>query len=801
MTFTPDADAEGLRAVVRDFLAKRSAPDETRRLIDSGTAYDPEVWTQAAQELGLHGLAVPEGYGGSGATHVELGLVFEEMGAALYSGPFLSSVGLAATALLQLGDSPEAERARETHLPGITAGDTVATLAWAGPDPSVSALNATADQGAGGGWRISGTASIVLDGADADLVLVSARTAAGAGLFAVSGDAAGLTRTPLTTLDSTRRLAELTFADVAGELLGTDGGSQDALRRTADLAALYLAAEQLGGAARVLATAVEYAKTRIQFGRAIGSFQAIKHRCADMLIAVESARSVVYHGLWTAVHDPNGLPAAASLARAVASDAYQRAATDNIQIHGGIGFTWEHSAHLYLKRAKSSQLLFGSPARHRSRLAGLVLSRKAVQNAKATTGGISNPEVEVSTEELPPEAVELNQRITDFLRKHPVPRADQPGADREFREARFDAGLAVVNFAPGHGGLGLDSSLQTLVEQRFADAGAVDHVYRNVIGLGMAMPTIHAHGTEEQKARYLRPAFSSEEIWCQLFSEPGAGSDLAALATRAVLAPDGDHYIVNGQKIWTSLGHVARFAILVARTDPDLPKHRGLTYFLLDMTTPGVEVRPLRQITGEAEFNEVYLTDVRVPVSAVLGSVGGGWTVAMTTLANERVALGARPAARGSGAIGRAVEVYRQAVERGQADAGVTERLMLLWTAAEAARLTNARAAAQVGREPGPEGSIAKVQMAELNKAIYELCVDLSGDDGLLIDTYADVAPEFAAVHGGADVRKSYLRSLANSIEGGTSEVLRNILGERVLGLPGEPRVDRDIPWKDVRRS
>jgi alkylation response protein AidB-like acyl-CoA dehydrogenase len=795
VTFTPDADAEGLRAVVRDFLAKRSAPDETRRLIDSGSGYDPDVWIQAAQELGLHGLAIPEAYGGSGATHVELGLVFEEMGAVLYSGPFLAGVGLAATALLQLGGSQEAEDARQVYLPGIATGDTIATLAWAGPDPSVSALNGRRDtRAAEGGWKITGTAAIVVDGAEADLVLVAARTPAGASLFAVSPETAGstLTRTPLTTMDSTRRLARLTFADVPGELLGTDGSAQDPLRRTADLAALYLAAEQLGGAARVLATAVEYAGTRVQFGRAIGSFQAIKHRCADMLIAVESARSVVYHGLWTAVHEPTGLPAASSLARAVASDAYQHAAADNIQIHGGIGFTWEHSAHMYLKRAKSSQLLFGSPARHRSRLAGLVLSKRAP---------VVVEETELAGAELPPEAAALDERIAEFLGTHPVPRADQPGADREFREARFDAGLAVVNFAEGHGGLGLDSSLQTLVEQRFADAGATDHMFRNVIGLGMAMPTIHAHGTDEQKARYLRPAFSSEEIWCQLFSEPGAGSDLAALATRAVLSPDGDHYVVNGQKIWTSLGHVARFAILVARTDPDVPKHRGLTYFLLDMTTSGVEVRPLRQITGEAEFNEVYLTDVRVPASSVLGSVGQGWKVAMTTLANERVALGSRPAERGSGPIGRAVEVYRQAVERGQADAAVTERLMLLWTAAEAARLTNARAAAQIGREPGPEGSIAKVQMADLNKAIYELCVDLSGDDGLLIDSYAETAPAFAAVHGGADVRKSYLRSLANSIEGGTSEVLRNILGERVLGLPGEPRVDRDIPWKDVPRS
>jgi alkylation response protein AidB-like acyl-CoA dehydrogenase len=789
MSFLPGEDAEDLRSVVSGFLEKRSTPDEVLRLMLTGSGYDRRTWTQAATELGLHGLVTPERYGGAEATHVELGVVFEEMGAVLYGGPFLSSIGLAATALLQLGKSEAAEAARATHLPRIVSGEVVATLAWAGAEPAVSTLSAAprAD-----GWTVSGTAEVVLDGAGADLLLVAARTPAGPSLFAVDGGAA-LSRTPLTTLDSTRRLASVRFDAARAELLGPDGGAEEALRRTFELAALYLAAEQLGGAARVLAMAVEYAGTRVQFGRAIGSFQSIKHRCADLLIAVESARSVVYHGLWTAVHDAANLPAAALLARTVASDAYQRVATENIQIHGGIGFTWEHPAHLYLKRAKSSQLLlFGTPTRNRAQLAGLVLS--------ATAGPDPVPTAEP---EPTPEALALDAEITDFLRRHPVPGPDEPHADRAFREARFDAGLAVVHFAEGHGGRGLDSSLQTLVEQRFTEAGAADHSGRNVIGLGMALPTIHTHGTEEQKNRYLRPGFSGEEIWCQLFSEPGAGSDLAALATRAVQDGDGDDaaFIVNGQKVWTSLGHVAKFAILVARTDPGVPKHRGLSYFLLDMNSPGVEVRPLRQLTGEAEFNEVYLTDVRVPASALLGNVGDGWKVAMTTLANERVALGAKPAQRGSGPIGQAVQLYQRALAAGRADAATTERLMLLWTAAEAARLTNARAAAQHRREPGPEGSIAKLQMAELNKAIYELCVDLSGTDGLLIDTYEEIAPDFTTVHGSADVRKAYLRSLANSIEGGTSEVLRNILGERVLGLPGEPRVDRDLPWKDVRRS
>jgi alkylation response protein AidB-like acyl-CoA dehydrogenase len=588
-------------------------------------------------------------------------------------------------------------------------------------------------------------------------------------------------------MDSTRRLAAVDFDACPARLAGGDGGAGYALRRTIDLAALYLAAEQLGGAARVLEIAVGYARTRYQFGRPIGSFGPIKHRCADMLVDVESARSVVYHGLWTAVHDPDNLALAASLARAVCSDAYTRLSTHNIQIHGGIGFTWEHPAHLYLKRAKSSALLFGSATTHRGRLAEVV-----------AVAGPPPASPLRAADDQPAAAGPIEAEIEEFLHRHPVDSAHDAGADRALREARFDAGLAFVHFTEGCGGRGQDGALQAFIERRFAAAGCRDHMASNVIGLGMAMPTIHAHGSHEQKLRYLRSCFSGEDIWCQLFSEPGAGSDLAALATRAVR--DGDEFVVNGQKIWTSLAHVARFGLLLARTDPDVPKHKGLTYFLLDMQTPGVEVRPLRQLTGEAEFNEVFLTDVRIPAADVLGEVGQGWGVAMTTLANERVSIGARPTQRGEGPIGRAVQIYCEAAGAGLIDAAVTERLMLLWTQAEAARLTNIRAA-QTGRAPGPEGSIAKLQMAELNKAIYELCVDISGPAGLLIDGYDEHAPASSAAYGGADVRKSYLRALANSIEGGTSEVMRNILGERVLGLPGEPRVDRDIPWREVRRS
>ncbi len=387
--------------------------------------------------------------------------------------------------------------------------------------------------------------------------------------------------------------------------------------------------------------------------------------------------------------------------------------------------------------------------------------------------------------------------VEKFLAEHPPASTD----DQVLRGARFDAGLAYPHFDQGFGGLGVDPTLSPVVERLFLDAGCSDWSSRNVIGLGMAAQTVHTHGTPAQKTKYLRPLFTGEEIWCQLFSEPGAGSDLAALATRAV--PDGDEYVLNGQKIWTSLGHMARRGLLVARTDPDQPKHRGLSYFLLDMTTPGVEVRGLRQITGQAEFNEVYLTDARVPAADLLGAVGDGWRVAMTTLMNERVAIGRRGGGRGDGPIGAAVRAYRKAVAEGRADAADRDRLLQLWTRVEAARLTNTRAAARAGQgAPGPEGSIAKLQFAELNKAVFEFAVDLAGDEAMLIDDYTFSRPgASSASHAAQDVRKAYLRSLANSIEGGTSEIMRNILGERVLGLPGEPRIDRDRPWKDVPRS
>jgi len=397
----------------------------------------------------------------------------------------------------------------------------------------------------------------------------------------------------------------------------------------------------------------------------------------------------------------------------------------------------------------------------------------------------------------PPEQL-VDERIERLLAEHP------PATDRvrDFLGAQFDLGLAFVHFPEGHGGLGVTPKLQTVVERRLREAGSPSAFYRNPIGIGMGAPTVAVHGSEAQRRRYLRPLFTGEEIWCQLFSEPGAGSDVASLATRAVR--DGDEWIVNGQKVWTTLAHRARFGMLVARTDPDATKHRGLTYFVLDMHAPGVDVRPLRQMTGDAEFNEVYLTDVRIPDSERLGGIGEGWNVALTTLMNERVSLGGGLAPRGSGSIAAAVKLWDEKA-RGAPEperSVLRDRLARLWAEAEAIRLTNHRAAHNRTKgTPGPEGSTGKLASAELNKKVYELCLDMLGAEGTLYGSYAMRRPEEVAFFGDANIQKAFLRSRANSIEGGTSEVMRNILGERVLGLPGDVREDKELPWSQVPRS
>lgn len=400
-------------------------------------------------------------------------------------------------------------------------------------------------------------------------------------------------------------------------------------------------------------------------------------------------------------------------------------------------------------------------------------------------------DVEIAFDGEEPEAL-VRHRVGELLSSYPPDETDP----QAFLGAQFDAGLAWVHFPPGLGGLGLPRRLGPLVSRQLSDAGAPNWRMRNGIGYGMAAPTIATVGSDDQKKRYLRRLFTCEDIWCQLFSEPGAGSDVAGLSTRAYR--DGEEWVVNGQKVWTTLAHRAKYGMLIARTNPDVEKHRGLTYFVVDMESPGVEVRPLRQMTGDAEFNEVYFTDVRIPDSERLSEVGDGWGAALVTLMNERSAIGGNVAPRESGHIGRALALWRT---RSDHDPVRRDRLVQLWIEAEVLRLTSMRASvlAQQGT-PGPEGSIGKLASAELNQRMMSMCMDLAGPAGQLYGSYEMRRP--------ADMRPSpedhhwwFLRSQANTIEGGTSEIMRNIIAERVLGLPSDPRADKGIPWSQVPRG
>jgi len=398
-----------------------------------------------------------------------------------------------------------------------------------------------------------------------------------------------------------------------------------------------------------------------------------------------------------------------------------------------------------------------------------------------------------SNGQAPEVAQQLRDQVANFLAEN-----DPATTERlEFVRARFDAGLAWVHYPAGLGGQGLPRTLQKVVDAEFTAADApTNRPERNAIGLGMAAPTVLAYGTEEQKTRWLRPLWTGEEIWCQLFSEPGAGSDLANLATRAVR--DGDHWVVNGQKVWTSSAHMAKRALLVTRTDPDVPKHKGLTYFSVDMKSPGVEVRPLRQATGEAEFNEVFLSDVRIPDTDRIGEVGQGWAVSTATLMNERVALGAFSLPREGGMIGFSAATWRDNPEK--RTPGLHDKILRLWAAAEVSRLSGERLRQQLAAgQPGPEGSGAKLVYARLNQEIADFEIELQGGAGLRYSDWTMRRPEGADFYG-RDAGYRFLRSKGNSIEGGTSEILRNIVAERVLGLPPEIRLDKDKPWKDLPR-
>ena len=802
MQFAFTDEQEQLRLAVRRFLTDQSPTTEVRRLMATDTGYDPSVWQRLCNDLALAGVHIPQDYGGQGFTAAELAIVVEEMGRALYCSPYFSSTVLAATAILYAGT--EADKVE--LLAPVAAGDRLAALAVTEPSGNwdVSSIEATVRDG-----QLSGAKSFVVDGHIADTLVVAARRpgsrgADGLSLYVADAAADGVTRRVLTTVDATRKLARIDFSQVEARLIGDEGAAAPALARTLNLAAVMLANEMVGGAAALLESAVEYASMRVQFGRAIGSFQAIKHRCADLLLTVELAKSAAYQAANAAAKDDAGLPALASLAKSAASDAYMRAARDCIQIHGGIGFTWDNDTHLWYKRAKSSEAFLGGAAFHRERL--MQHWRVPTPSTPQATPAPAVPSSDHA------DAAAVRSEVRDWLAANWDPNA----ALVAWRGKLADSGWGMPTWPRQWFGRDLPQSLAPTVEAEFARINAVG-VAKTGIRL-LAAATLLEHGNDVHKARHLRRILTGEDTWCQLFSEPGSGSDLAGATTRADF--NGDNWIVNGQKVWTTSAHHADYGLLLARTDWDSPKHQGLSYFVLDMRQPGVEVRPLKQMNGHASFNQVFFTDAVIPPENQIGKTGDGWQVAITTLAHERRgADGLRSQARERDLPGSIYEEERQevatvmepykwypqragrvdlVVDRANAtgrmdDPVVRQEIAKLLTMARSAEWTarRARAAQEHGRPQGPEGSLGKLassNVARLASHVHTMIAGadamLSGEDGPLDGLIAEILVSVPAT----------------SIAGGTDEIQRNIIAERVLGMPKEPRMDRG-PFRDVARN
>ncbi|WP_336880703.1 acyl-CoA dehydrogenase [Rhodococcus globerulus] len=669
--------------------------------------------------LGLFSVAVPESVGGSGAEIVDLAAMIEQAAIELVPGPVLTT----ALAALVVGRSatPAAKRWSEALADGAIPCAVVL-------DERPVAATATES----GGLELHGDGGFAW-GADAGVsVLVSADSGNGVVWVLVDGESSGVTYDALDTIDKSRPLAKVSFDRVvvdADRIIG-----DIATGSVADLAATLASAEAAGIAAWSLRTAVEYAKIREQFGKPIGSFQAIKHLCAEMLCRVENVGAVAWDAA-VAAESGDELPIAAAVAAAVSLDAAVDTAKDCIQVLGGIGFTWEHEAHFYLRRAVSLRQMMGGSSRWRARVAELTLAG-------------SRRHLQIDLSALESDRAEIRSEVAQLVA---LPESEQ-------RTALAESGYLAPHW-PVPYGKGAKAAQQILIEEELAAAG----VGRPDLVIGWwAVPTILEHGSVEQIERFAVPTLKGDITWCQLFSEPGAGSDLAALRTTAENVDGG--WKLNGQKVWTSLAREADWAICLARTDRGVPKHKGITYFLLDMRTPGIRISPLREITGDSLFNEVFLDDVFVPDNCVVGELGGGWKLARTTLANERVAMS------GGSSLGGAMEELL--VLAGSPDPVVADKLGGLIGTAMVGSLLELRTTLRQldGQDPGPASSVRKLVGVRQRQTVAEFAMELGGPAGW--------------VEG--PLSREFLNTRCLSIAGGTTQILLTVAAERILGLPRE---------------
>lgn len=714
-------DHRELAEVARAFLTSQKARWAARSLLDSPDEPRPPFW-QDMVELGWLGLHIDERHGGSGYGLPELVVVVEELGRAVAPGPFVPTV-IASAVLAKEGSDEQQTRL----LPGLIDGTVTAGI---GLDGNLRVENGVA----------SGDAGIVLGAGLAELLLV----AAGDDVLVLDRGRSGVSVEVPDNFDPTRRSGRVRLHEVkvsAQDLL--PGARAAALAR----ARTVLAAEAVGGAADCVDAAVAYAKVRQQFGRTIATFQAVKHHCANMLVAAESGIAAVWDAARAATEDEEQFQLIAAVAALLAFPAYARNAELNIQVHGGIGFTWEHDAHLHLRRALVDAALLGAEAPARD-----VFERTA---AGATRE---------NSLDLPAEAEELRTQI----------RADAVEIAALDKAAQLDKLIEtgyVMPHWPKPWGRAADAVEQLVIEEEFRKAAIKRPDYSIT---GWVILTLIQHGTAWQIERFVEKALRQEEIWCQLFSEPEAGSDAASVKTRATRVDGG--WKINGQKVWTSGAQYCARGLATVRTDPDVPKHAGITTVIIDMKSPGVEVRPLRQITGGSEFNEVFFNDVFVPDEDVVGTPNSGWTVARATLGNERVSIG------GSGGYyeGLAAKLVKLAQNGADRLAGAEIRVGYFLAEDHALRLLNLRRAARSveGAGPGPEGNVTKLKLAEHMVEGAAISAALLG-------------PEIALLDGpGAVIGRMVMGARGMAIAGGTSEVTRNQIAERILGMPRDPLIN-----------
>ncbi len=719
-------DHRELAEVARAFLTSQKARWAARSLLDAAGEARPPFWHDLV-ELGWLGLHIDVEYGGSGYGLPELVVVIEELGRAVAPGPFVPTV--IASAVIAANGTAE-QKAR--LLPGLLNGTVTAGVGLGGGGVTVDGPTATGDAG------------IVFGAGQADLLLI----AAGDDVLLLERDVAGLTIDVPENLDPARRSGRVKLQKVSvaeHDLL--PGARESALARARTL----VAAEAAGGASDCVDAAVDYAKVRQQFGRTIATFQAVKHHCANMLVGCESAIAAVWDASRAAEESPGEGEAQFRLAAAVAATlafpAYTRNAELNIQVHGGIGFTWEHDAHLHLRRALVISALFGGDAPARD-----VFDRTAA-------GAIRENSLD-----LPPEAEELRTTIhADAVEIAALDKAEQRGK-------LIETGYVMPHW-PKPWGRGADAVEQLVIEEEFRAAGIKKPDYGIT---SWVILTLIQHGTPWQIERFVEKALRKEEIWCQLFSEPDAGSDAASIKTRATRVDGG--WKINGQKVWTSGAHYCARGLATVRTDPEAPKHAGITTVIIDMKAPEVEVRPLRQITGGSDFNEVFFNDLFVPDEDVVGEPNTGWTVARATLGNERVSIG------GSGAYyeGVAGALMQLVEQRADQLAGAQIRIGYYLAEDHALRLLNLRRVARSveGVGPGPEGNITKLKLADHMVEGAAISAALLG-------------PEVALTDGpGALAGRMVMGARGMAIAGGTSEVTRNQIAERILGMPRDPLIN-----------